>query len=128
MAALVKKIWQDRTGALLLLYLALDWVPSVNAWATGGSQAGPFGRFLVWFAVDAFLVWRIWRGGKNSWAILLVLTVFSVILILIGAVWPWSPPIYLQAAAATAQLSLLLSPAVRRHLQTGRRVSVIRRP
>ena len=72
---------------------------------------------LVWLVLYSFLAWRIWRyrssGARD------VLLVFSALgtLLLIRAVFRWSPDLLGASGLFTAQFVLLLSPAIRRHVR-----------
>jgi hypothetical protein len=71
----------------------------------------------VWLALDAWLAWRSWRRGKIAWAVLVVLTGSLVLLMTIAAAWPWGWYLAGIQVFLVAQLTLLLSPAVRRHVR-----------
>lgn len=67
----IAHLWREGTTAVLVLYLVLGALANIVAHAGVGAswrEAG-FG-----FAVLAFLVWRVWRGGYVSWAVLWVVT------------------------------------------------------
>ena len=87
------RIWRGGAGALVWSYLLLDVLElaytrhlgrSLNAGmgvnigfeTVGGTrQAG----WLAGLALEAFLCWRVWRGGVLAWAALLTLTGWSLL-------------------------------------------------
>jgi hypothetical protein len=118
--ALIRSTWYIDSGKALAVLFGLNCVPVVDALATRGEFFAPYVLVFVWFDIGAFLIWRVWRGGMNSWAILVSLNAWTLAMVLLGVVWPWGAAIYLVAASAAAQLALLCSPAVRRRLRTRR--------
>jgi len=112
----VGRVWRERPGTLLAIYLALAWLPFVIARLQGDIQDAPLRRALGIFAVQTFLAWRTWRGGTISWALFMLGSVWSLVAIIFGAVTPWTSAIYWNAAIAAVQLALLCSPAIRQRL------------
>ncbi len=51
--------------------------------------------------------------------VLLVLTAVPALLVVMAAVWPWNPYLVGLLALGSAQVALLLSSPVRRHLRGG---------
>lgn len=117
MLASVKRVWQKDSGKLIVLYVILNCEPLVGSWVAGERLQAPFVNFFVWFAIEAFLAWRIYRGGMNSWALLFALTAWSLLIILLGTTWPWDASVYAVGASVVGQMILLCSPAVRGRLQ-----------
>jgi hypothetical protein len=88
------RTWRSGAGVLLWLYLllavlepayirhvgsSLDAGMGVNIGfeTVGGTrQAG----WLAGFGLEAFLIWRVWRGGVLAWAVLLTLTGWSALI------------------------------------------------
>ena len=116
-----RRIWYEQPGTLTALYLALEWLPFVVARVQGDIQDTPLPRALRIFAIVAFLAWRIHRGGRVSWAILMLASVWNLAAVVLGAVAPWSPLYVLEVAQAAVQLCLLFSPAIRNRLGPVRR-------
>jgi hypothetical protein len=110
------RAWQNGAGKLLLLYLILLWVPAIYELLTGGSGNIYWIRAFVLFLLSAFLSWRVWRGGRISFAIMLLLSIYGVVVDLIATVWPWDASVVLNLVSDLGQLAILLSPAVRNNL------------
>jgi hypothetical protein len=111
--------WRGQAGWLLLAFMVLDGLTLAYTRTAGASlnTGQPMGEQLIWLALDAFLVWRIWRRGSIAWTVLLILTASQLILILVGAIWPYPPYLVGLLAVIAAQAALLLSPAVRGHVR-----------
>jgi hypothetical protein len=100
-------------GVLLIAYLALDVVllmlsvsaPRNGSVITRGS--------LLWYLLDVILVCRIWRGGKISWFILAVLSVFSLCVVALSQ-WPWNWSAAFTILTLLIQAGILVLPVVRR--------------
>ena len=71
--------------------------------------------------LDAFLVWRVWRGERWAWTVLLVMSIVVLAELVLGLHWSWSE--YATGLFDIAQLLILLSPAVRHHLRQGQQYS-----
>ncbi len=72
------RLWREDAGPLLVLFLVLDiaiLVYGQTAGARYNSHIDFAGQQVAWMAIDAFLVWRIWRGGRLAWGILLALSI-----------------------------------------------------
>ena len=102
-----------------MAFMVLDGLTFAYTRTAGASpNAGqPIAGQLIWLALDGLLVWRIWRRGRIAWTVLLILTGLPLILILLGAVWPFPPYLLGLLAVIVAQTALLLSPAVRDHIR-----------
>ncbi len=88
------KVWRSGAGALLWSYLVLDVFELVYIRHVGSSLNAGMGvnigfetvgatrqaGWLAGFALEAFLVWRVWRGGLLAWAALLALTGWSALI------------------------------------------------
>jgi hypothetical protein len=88
------RIWRSGAGALLWSYLLLAVLElayirhvgsrlnagmgvNIGFETVGGTrQAG----WLAGFALEAFLIWRVWRGSVLAWVALLALTGWSVLI------------------------------------------------
>jgi hypothetical protein len=119
----VKRIWQNQAGTLLVLYIVLDQLPFVISRLQGDIQAISLQRDVGLFAFDAFLAWRIWGGGRISWAILLLINLVDLVsLILVtGPFGSWILSPYLIIFVLGGGIILLLSPAIRHRLGPARR-------
>jgi hypothetical protein len=115
-------LWRTRAGVLLSGLLALDALIFVYA-KTGGAHTGIVGVFwsastsstgflLVVCAVEGFLVWR---GGSVAWSLLLYLIGLNAVKTLIAVVSSLGPYQVGLLVLLVAQLTLLISPAVREH-------------
>jgi hypothetical protein len=88
------RIWLSGAGPLLWSYLALAVLELAYIRQAGGSLNGGMGvnigfetvggtRQAGWpagFALEAFLIWRVWRGGVLAWAALLTLNGWSALI------------------------------------------------
>jgi hypothetical protein len=77
----------------------------------------PLGAQLLWLALDTWLAWRVWHGGRTAWGVLVALSAVALITILLGAVWPWGPYLTGLVLLLAVQTLLLLSPPVRHHVR-----------
>jgi hypothetical protein len=112
-------------GRLLVAWLLLDLALLVFT-QTAGAHYNPASladQRIVWTAIDAFLVWRVWRGGRVAWTVLLVICVAPLALMVLGAIGPWSAYESGLLAFGLAQILILLTPAVRHHVSRGQQVS-----
>jgi hypothetical protein len=116
------RLWRDQAGVLLIAFIALDVLIFTATRTVGASlnAAQPVTGQLIGLALDALLVWRIWRGGRVAWTVLLILTAGLLLLVVMAAAWPWSGELVVMLAVLASQTVILLSPAVRGHLRPGR--------
>jgi hypothetical protein len=103
----VARIWRDSPGKLLTLYLVLGVI------ALAVSQSSPSAKSqLPWFLLAIFLAWRVWRGGRVSRVVLILVSMISFG----GAAFTgprlWSFGVLALLAIYAAQFGLLVSPAV----------------
>jgi hypothetical protein len=104
-------------GQLLITWLLLDLAILVFTQTAGARlNSGQMGQQVAWTAVDAFLVWRVWRGGRVAWALLIALDVIPLAVIPLGHVGPWGAYDGGLYVFLIAQLVILLAPAVRHHV------------
>lgn len=68
--AAIARLWRESATGVLALYLALVALGSVLAHLGIGSGSSWAAQYGFGFAVTAFLVWRVWRGGYVSWVVL----------------------------------------------------------
>lgn len=123
-------MWRERTATVLVLYLVLAafgyaivppvisgppgyGLPSVLFDTVTPSQVG--GR-VAGFAITAFLVWRVSRGGYVSWAILFVLRGVSATLAGLYVLAGGGAVFATVFALSLTGLVLLVSPAARARL------------
>jgi hypothetical protein len=108
------RLWRADAGPLLIAFMALDlaiWIYTGTAGARLNAGHDLTAQEALWTALDGFLVWRVWRGGRVSWAILLVLGIVPLAQMTLGGGWT----AYGSGLAAfmVAQICILLAPAVR---------------
>ncbi|HUB38875.1 MAG TPA: hypothetical protein VMA72_08490 [Streptosporangiaceae bacterium] len=101
------RIWRDSPGRLLALYLVLGVI------ALAVSHSSPSAKSqLLWFLLEVFLAWRVWRGGRTSRVVLILVSMISFG----GAAFTgprlWSFGVLALLAIYAAQVALLVSPAV----------------
>lgn len=113
------RAWRRQADWLLVAVVVLDGLTFVYTRTAGASlnASQPVAGQLFGLALDGLLVWRIWRRGRIAWTVLLILTGLTLVLILLGAVWPFSPYLLGLLAVIVTQTVLLLSPAVRDHIR-----------
>jgi hypothetical protein len=127
--ASLMKLWRTRAGVLLAGILALDALIFVYA-RTAGAHArgitlfwsgstGSAGLQLAVCAVEAFLIWRVWRGGSVAWSLLLCLIGISTFKTLVAVVSSPGPYQLGLLILLIAQVTFLTSPAV---LRIGERI------
>lgn len=127
----VSRFWRERTRAVLLGYVLLGLLAQAYVHAYGHSFNGGQGvevafasvgtihqgGALLGFAIDAFLAWRVWRGGSISFTILLFLsTLIAVLGVAATAIAGGSVYLAGLLAFSLAGLALITSPAARRRL------------
>ena len=109
------RAWRQQAGTLLIIFMVLAAV--TTAYGALSNAGRHLSGVLMWLVVYSFLVWRIWRyrssGARDA------LLVFSALgtLLLIRAVFRWSPDLLGASGLFTAQFVLLLSPAIRHHVR-----------
>lgn len=109
------RAWRQQAGTLLIIFMVLVAVTTVYG-ATRNAGHHRLG-ILMWLVLYSFLVWHTWRhrssGARDA------LLVFSALgmLLLIRAIFRWSPDFLVASGLFTAQFALLLSPAIRRHVR-----------
>jgi hypothetical protein len=119
------RLWRTAAGRLLIAYLLLDLVLAVFT-ETAGARYTPHidlvDQQIVWTALDAFLLWRVWRGGRVAWAVLLVLDIYGLAVMVLGRVGSWSAYAGFLCALVVTQTLIVLAPAVRHHVSRGQQV------
>lgn len=109
------RAWRQQAGTLLIIFMVL--VAVTTAYGAIHNAGAPIPGMLMWLVLYSFLTWRIWRhrssGARDA------LLVFSALgmLLLIRAVFRWSPDLLGASGLFTAQFVLLLSPAIRHHVR-----------
>ncbi len=109
------RLWRTQPGRLLAAYVILDVLLIVYTRTAGASlNAGTSGGApLAWTALVGFLVWRVWRGGRVSWVILVVINSLALAALVMGVASPWGLYQLGLLVFIVVQLAVLLSPAVR---------------
>ena len=109
------RAWRQQAGTLLIIFMVLVAVTAVYGATRNAGHHRP--GILVWLVLYSFLAWRIWR--HHSIRARDALLVFSALgmLLLIRAVFRWSPDLLGASGLFTAQFVLLLSPAIRHHVR-----------
>lgn len=117
----VVQTWRQKAGPLLITFMVLDVLIVVYTRTAGASfkaDQPTIGSQLQWLAWDSFLVWRIWRhGGRFARIVLLIVRAAAVLLIPVFVAWPWPWYFWGAIAMTAAQAALLVSPAIRHHVQ-----------
>lgn len=119
------RLLRDRAGRLLAAFLVLDvaiWVYTATAGSrlNAGTEVNP--QQFLWTAVGLFLVWRVWRGSRIAWALLLGINLLVVAELFFGL---GRLSVYVSGlwVCIVAQLVVLLAPAIRHHLSRTQPVS-----
>ena len=116
------RVWRQQAGTLLIMFIVLAAVTMVYGIIRNAGQHIISG-ILLWLVVYTYLAWRIWRHrssrARDALLVLSALGVFG----LIRVVFHWSPDLLVASGLCTAQFVLLLSPAIRRHVQAEPSVS-----
>ena len=110
-------VWRFTTRTALRLVAVLELATVVYARTVGAdlNRDWPIGRHLFWLGIGLFLVWRISRGGAAARWTLIALTALPILFAVTMAA---NPGWYLGGLVAidAMKLTLLFSPAVRRHV------------
>ncbi len=117
----MSRLWRKNAGALLIAFMVLDialWAYTATAGATINSHINLTAQQGGWTITDAFFAWRVWRGSRIAWVVLLALNVLVLLLMLFGAV-SWSAYDTGLWAFLIAQTVVLLAPAVRNQVRQG---------
>jgi hypothetical protein len=113
------RMWRTGAGPLLVGFMLLD-VAIFAYTETAGARINAHFDLTAqqtgWTVLDAFLVWRVWRGGRAAWAVLFGLNLIALALLVAGA---WSAYASALWAFGIAQIVILLTPAVRHHVRQG---------
>ena len=112
-------------GVMLVLFMALAALAMFLGQITNTTFSPPESASaqLSWAALDCFLIWRVWRRGRIAWGILVALTAIDVAAFMAlgalthGTLFMVSNYDLAALLVTAAQLSLLLSPAVRSHVR-----------
>lgn len=112
----IARLWRDGTTGVLALYLVLVAFGSIIAHAGTGSGRSWGAQFGFGFAVTAFLVWRVWRGGYVSWVVLWLVNGVIAVLGGLFALANSSGGSAAVFALGVIGLLLLTSPAARSRL------------
>jgi len=108
-------LWRYGAPELIISCLGLELV--LLAYQLYLGPAAGLRALIFWTALEMFLLWRIWRGGKVAWVVLVLLDAAAVGVLVLGQAWPWDWSGTGLLAIVAAQLIMLVSPAVRHHLQ-----------
>jgi len=112
----VHKMWSGLTfRAVATLYLTLDGALLLRTVLSSPAAEG-LGQQAFWVLVDAFLLYRIARGTKGAWLVMLLLTALPIALLPFVFV---TIPLLLALAICLLQLALLLHPTIRRRAGIG---------
>lgn len=109
------KIWLTGAAELIIACLGLELLLLVYQLYGAGDGRSQLGKLVFWCAVDVVLLWRIWRRGRASWVVLVVLDGLAIAELLLGLAWPWGLYETGLLVIVLAQLVLLVSPAIRHH-------------
>jgi hypothetical protein len=111
----MSRLWRNDPGLLLIAFMLID----LGIWTyveTAGSRLNAYTNItaqqLGWTAIDAFLLWRVWRGSRVAWFLLLLVNVAVLVQMGIGGDWN-AYEIGLEAFLLV-QVLILVAPAVRR--------------
>jgi hypothetical protein len=109
------RIWRSEAGIVLLAYFVLRLAAiGCIALAHPGlrAQQVPLSQQPPWLLLEAFLTWRVWRGGRISRVLLIVDAMGSFAKTALLGSSGWNLSVLALLAIYAAQLALLLSPAV----------------
>jgi hypothetical protein len=111
----VLRIWRKSTAELIIACLGLELLLLLYQLYGAEDGGAQLGKLVFWCAVDVLLLWRVWRRGRASWLVLVILDGLAIAELLLGLVWPWGLYETGLLVIVLAQLVLLVSPAVRHH-------------
>src|SRR6476620_10575819 len=69
---------------LLVAYVVLAVLAELVVLFPGGPTYESGWRFVGWVAFEALLVWLLWHRSRIAWAVLVVLTLISVLFVLVS--------------------------------------------
>jgi hypothetical protein len=105
---------------LILAYAALAALWFAYVALPGGVRYPSPGQATFWAAVDALVVWRLWHGSALACVFALVVDLLAVVLVALSSINLGTTEILVIAFSA-AQLMILVSGPVRRHVWSGPR-------
>jgi hypothetical protein len=110
-------------GLLLVIFMLIDiaiWLYTATAGAQLNAHIDLTAQQAGWTIIDGALVWRVWRGARWAWLLLIAMNAALLAELLIGGAWTF----YVIALYAFLinQLLILLNPAVRHHVHRGQDV------
>jgi hypothetical protein len=106
------RTWRSDARMVLLAYFALVLAAAACAAALPGGAWPLRGDHVSWLPVAAFLTWRVSRGGRVSRVILILAGLFGAAGAAHTGPTGWNPAVLGLLVLYTAQIALLLSPAV----------------
>ena len=109
------RVWRQQAGTLLIIFMVLAVVTMVYGVSRNAGPTIP--GMLMWLALYSLLAWRIWRRRSSGARDTLLFFSALGMLLLIRAVFRWSPDPLVAGGLAIAQFVLLLSPAIRAHVR-----------
>jgi hypothetical protein len=117
------RIWHKDAGPLLIAFLLIDvaifaYTETIGARLNSGTDLTA--QQVGWAVLDAFLSWRIWRGGRMAWSVLFGINIL-ILALMLTAQAAWSDYASVLYVFVTAQILILLTPAVRHHASRGQR-------
>jgi hypothetical protein len=115
----VVRAWRQQAGTLLIIFVILATLTSIYGAVSpvGSTTNDPITGAVMWFALDGFLSWRIWRHRSKGARDFLLAWYGLSLLLVIRAVVRWSPYLLGAWALIVVQFVLLVSPAIRNHVR-----------
>src|SRR5215469_11039001 len=80
-------IFRTRAGLLLTAFMLIDlamWAYTETAGSRLNAGTNLTGQQFAWTALDVFLVWRVWRGGRAAWSFLLGVNVLILVMMVLA--------------------------------------------
>jgi hypothetical protein len=124
----MSRIWRGDVRLLLAVAAALEVLLVVYTRTAGAALNAhqPLGPQVAETGFGLFLLWRVWRGGRIAWLVMVVMDALLLVATAAGvtAVGPYLAGLWGYVAV---QLAVLLSPAVRRQVGGHRGRAVVGR-
>src|SRR5215475_4366293 len=85
----MRRLWRHGIAEMVIGYLSLELLLLGYQLYLGPGDGLQRGNLIFWFPLVVFLLWRIWRSGRTSWWVLIVLNSLLIADLIISQVWPW---------------------------------------
>ena len=106
---MLRRVTISSARRLILTYVALAALGYLVVLLPGGPSFESGGSFVGWVLFEALLVWPLWHQSRLAWVLLIVTTLLTVPLILLG---PADTATILVTVVTLGQLVVLVVPSM----------------